>query len=289
MARQSSAVASGLWRGAGLLATGHGARVMNICDSTKGFLLDLDGVLYVEKQLVPGAIEALEFLRSRNLPFRFITNTSTQTPQALQQKLVAMGLTAAPDEIFSALSATVCCLQEFGAPSVHLVVQDAVKPAFAAFPQDSRSPDFVVLADIGAAWSYALLNQVFNLLMGGARLICLHRNKFWQTADGLHMDIGAFVAGLEYVTGATALVMGKPSAAFFHQAVASLQLPAHQVAVVGDDAEVDVGGGQAAGLAGILVQTGKYREALVRQSGITPQFTLPSIAELPALVLRQGW
>lgn len=262
---------------------------MNTTGAIKGFLLDLDGVLYVEKQLVPGAIEALDFLRLRKLPLRFITNTSTQTALALQQKLAALGITAELDEIFSAVSATVKYLQALGAPSLHLVVQDAVKPAFAGFPLDSKTPDFVILADIGEAWSYALLNQVFNLLMGGARLICLHRNKYWQTADGLHMDIGAFVAGLEYVGNLQALVMGKPSSAFFQQAVASLQLPAHEVAIVGDDIEVDVGGGQAAGLAGILVQTGKYREALVRQSGIRPQHTLASIAELPALVTRRHW
>lgn len=262
---------------------------MNTSGSIKGFLLDLDGVLYVEKQAVPGAVEVLDFLRSRGLPFRFITNTSTQTPRALQQKLATMGITAELKEIFSAVSATVAYLQTLGAPSLHLVVQDSVKPAFAGFPQDSKAPDFVILADIGEAWSYALLNRIFNLLMGGARLICVHRNKYWQTAEGLHMDIGAFVAGLEYVGNLQALVMGKPSAAFFQQAVASLQLPAHEVAIVGDDVEVDVGGGQAAGLAGILVQTGKYREALVRQSGITAQHTLESIAQLPALVTRQGW
>lgn len=262
---------------------------MSTDNTIKGFLLDLDGVLYVEQQLIGGTLETLDFLRQRGLPFRFITNTSTQPPQALQQKLAGFGIEAQADEIFSAVSATVSHLRQFGAPSLHLVVQDAVRPAFAGFPLDSHKPDFVVLADIGEAWSYALLNQVFNLLMNGARLICLHRNKYWQTADGLHMDIGAFVAGLEYVTGQQALVMGKPSADFFRQAVASLQLPAAQVAIVGDDVEVDIGGGQAAGLTGMLVQTGKYREALVRQSGITPQFTLASIAALPALITRQAW
>lgn len=262
---------------------------MNTGSVIKGFLLDLDGVLYVDRQLIPGAADALRFLRERGLPLRFITNTSTQTPEALQQKLAGLGIAAEPGEIFSAVTATVQYLRDLGSPSLHLVVQDAVRPAFAGFPLDSRTPDFVVLADIGDAWSYALLNQVFNLLMGGARLVCLHRNKYWQTAEGLHMDIGAFVAGLEYVSATRALVMGKPAAAFFQQALASLQLSAAEVAIVGDDVEVDIGGGQAAGLAGILVQTGKYRDALVRQSGIVPRHTLPSIAALPLLVAREHW
>lgn len=250
----------------------------------KGLLLDLDGVLYVDGAAVDGAPEAIAALRQRRLPLRFITNTSTAPPEALLHKLAAFGIAAQPHEIFSAITATVQYLRRFGSPSLHLVVQDAVKPAFAGFPLDARQPDFVVLADIGAAWSYALLDDVFNILMRGARLICVHRNKYWQTADGLHMDIGAFVAGLEYVTGAQALVMGKPSVDFFRQALDSLQLPAGQVAIVGDDVEVDIGGGQAAGLQGILVRTGKYREALVRQSGVTPQQILPSIAALPDLL-----
>lgn len=250
----------------------------------KGLLLDLDGVLYVDGEPIPGAARAVTTLRERGLPLRFITNTSTQPPEALQHKLAGFGIAVTADEIFSAVSATVQYLQALGTPALHLVMQDAVKPAFAGFPLDSREPDFVVLADIGEAWSYALLNRIFNLLMHGARLICLHRNKYWQTGDGLHIDIGAFVAGLEYVSGAQALVMGKPSPEFFRQALASLALPAAQVAVVGDDIEVDIGGGQAVGLAGILVKTGKYREALVRQSGIRPWQTLASVAQLPGVL-----
>lgn len=257
---------------------------MNTTSGIKGLLLDLDGVLYVDRTPVPGANRAVAALRERGLPLRFITNTSTVPPSALVQKLATFGIHARADEIFSAVSATVHYLRQFGSPSLHLVVQDAVLPAFAGFPRNDDQPDFVVLADIGEAWSYALLNRVFNLLMRGARLICLHRNKYWQTQDGLHMDIGAFVAGLEYVSGTKALVMGKPSLDFFRQAIDSLQLPAAQVAIVGDDVEVDIGGGQAAGLCGVLVRTGKYREALVRQSGIAPRQVIGSIAELPGLV-----
>jgi HAD superfamily hydrolase (TIGR01458 family) len=250
----------------------------------KGLLLDLDGVLYVDGELIPGAAETIAVLRARGLPLRFITNTSTQPPEALQQKLAALGITARTEEIFSAVSATAQYLRGLGRPALHLVMQDAVKPAFADFPQDSNEPDYVVLADIGAAWSYELLNRIFNQLMNGSRLICLHRNKYWQTSAGLHIDIGAFVAGLEYVSGTEALVMGKPSPDFFRQAIASLQLEAPQVAVVGDDVEVDIGGGQAVGLYGVLVRTGKYREALVRQSGVKPWQTIESVAALLELL-----
>lgn len=95
------------------------------------------------------------------------------------------------------------------------------------------------------------------------------------------MDIGAFVAGLEYVTGRQATVIGKPSGDFFQLAVRSLNLPPESVAMVGDDIETDVGGGQAAGLMGVLVRTGKYRPQAAAQSQVKPDAELDSIADLP--------
>lgn len=249
-----------------------------------GILLDMDGVLYVDKQAIPGANTALASLRKRGLPLRFITNTTTSTVPQLAQKLNALGLDVREAEIFSAVTATVDYLAAQGKPSVHLVVDQAVRHSFAAFPVDDTQADFVVLGDIGTAWNYDLLNRVFNMLMGGAQLLCMHRNKYWQTEAGLRMDIGAFVAGLEYASGRTAIVVGKPSWEFFHQATASLQVPATRVAIVGDDIEVDIGGGLDAGLLGILVRTGKYREALVQRSAVKPTAVIDSIADLPDLI-----
>jgi HAD superfamily hydrolase (TIGR01458 family) len=119
--------------------------------------------------------------------------------------------------------------------------------------------------------------------MNGAKLVAMHRNKYWQTENGLRMDIGAFVAGLEYVAGCEAMVIGKPSQEFFKLAIQSLGLPTPNVAMIGDDIEADVGGAQAAGLTGILVRTGKYRADTVARSTVRPDADLDSIADLP------GW
>jgi ribonucleotide monophosphatase NagD (HAD superfamily) len=101
------------------------------------------------------------------------------------------------------------------------------------------------------------------------------------------LDIGAFVAGLESVTGHTARVVGKPSLDFFRLGMDSLGLPPEHLAMVGDDIDSDVGGGQAAGLHGILVRTGKYRQDYVEASGIRPDMILDSFADLPGH-LRQA-
>lgn len=253
-----------------------------------GLLLDLDGVFYVGEELVPGACETLSALKDVGVARRFVTNTSTKTSQELVTKLHALGLDVDADEIFSAVTATRLYLEQQliddRLPSLHLLLREAALVEFKHFPEPGNNcPDIVVVGDIGAAWSYDLLNRVFRELMDGARLVAMHKNKFWQGPEGLRLDVGAFVAGLEYVTGVEAVVIGKPSKSFYDMALASLGLPADQVAMVGDDIESDIGGSQAAGLTGVLVKTGKYRGAHADRSAIVPDAVIDSIADLP------GW
>ncbi len=249
-----------------------------------GILFDLDGVLYVGEEVIAGAGDALDYCRSLGLPFRFITNTSTRTSADVARKLIRMGIEVREEEIFSAVSATRDFLLSRGRPSVHLLIRDAVKAEFHQFRQNEERPDYVIVGDIGAAWDYELMNRVFRELLDGADLIAMHMNRFWEGESGLQMDIGAFVAGLEFVSGKQAKVIGKPSAEFFNLAVSALGLPEEQVLVIGDDIENDIGGAQAAGLRGALVRTGKYRKAFTEQSEIVPDVIIDSIADLPALL-----
>ena len=253
-------------------------------DSTKAILFDLDGVLYVGKTMIPGAAEALDFVRERGIPCCFITNTTTKTVHEVAEKLRGFGFGIPDESIFSAITATRDFLREQGNPSVDLLVRDSVKPEFAEFPQGSATPDYVVVGDIGAAWDYPLMNRVFNELMNGAKLLAMHKTRYWQTEEGLCMDIGGFVAGFEYVSGQEALIMGKPSRSFFEFARKSLGVDAGEVMMIGDDIENDVGGGQAAGFKGVLVKTGKFRPQVLEASEVDPDAILASIADLPNLL-----
>jgi ribonucleotide monophosphatase NagD (HAD superfamily) len=105
-----------------------------------------------------------------------------------------------------------------------------------------------------------------------------------MTPDGLALDAGPFVAAIEYATGHEALVVGKPSEAFFELVLRDMGIDAGEAAMVGDDVETDVGGAIDAGLGGLLVRTGKYREEFVARSGIEPTETLDSITDLPGLL-----
>jgi ribonucleotide monophosphatase NagD (HAD superfamily) len=118
--------------------------------------------------------------------------------------------------------------------------------------------------------------------MDGAELIALQHNRYWRRQDGLTLDVGAYAAALEYATGVAGVTVGKPAGAFFESAVK--EIPASRALMVGDDVEADVGGALAAGLLGVLVRTGKFREDALAASGVVPSAIIDSIADLPALL-----
>jgi len=142
----------------------------------------------------------------------------------------------------------------------------------------------VILGDLGAGFTYARLNAIFRALHKGAELVALQRNRVWQREDGLALDAGPFVVALEYAVGRDAIVIGKPSLAFFEAALRELGVKAAAAAMIGDDIEADIDGALGAGIDGVLVRTGKFREDTVRASGINPTLVLHSIADLIPLL-----
>ncbi|HYE34733.1 TIGR01458 family HAD-type hydrolase [Methylocaldum sp.] len=251
----------------------------------KGILFDLDGVLYVGSRTIEGAPETVRRIRARGYPIRVITNTSTQSLASLHSKLLKLGFGIECAEILSAPQAVLRYLKRCGSPPCTLLLAEDVKSDFADIDEvDIDEAECIVVGDIGEAWTYNLLNRVFDRLIQGAKLIAVHKNRFWQTETGLKMDIGGFVAALEYCSGVRATVMGKPSPDFFRIALQDMGLKAREAAVVGDDIDSDIGGGQKAGLTGILVKTGKYRASYVNASSIHPDKIIDSVNELPALL-----
>lgn len=252
--------------------------------SAEGLLLDLDGTLYVGDVPLPGAVDAVRALAARKVPCRYLTNTTRRSRRAMATRLRALGFPVAEDELFTAPRAAARWLAEQGVRRIALYVPEATHEDFAAFERTDTGPDAVVVGDMGEAWDFATLNRAFQQLMHGARLVALQKNRYWLTPDGLTLDAGPFVAALEYASGREATVVGKPSAAFFRLAAASLGVGMEHILVLGDDVEVDVAGAQAAGLRGVLVRTGKYREDELRRSGVRPDCILDSIADVTKLI-----
>ena len=121
---------------------------------------------------------------------------------------------------------------------------------------------------------------VFRKILAGAQLIALQKNRYWLTGGKLTLDMGPFVAALEYATGRRASVVGKPSLEFFRLALSYLQVAPHEIAMVGDDVEVDIAGAKKAGVRTILVQTGKYRSGDLEKIEVEPDGVIESLADL---------
>ena len=250
----------------------------------RALLLDLDGVLYVEDEPVAGAREAVAQLRERGLALRFVTNTTSRPRDAILERLHRLGFEVGPDELSTpaALAVDRCSTQ--GHRRAMLLVRDDVKQDFAGVEEAEREVDAVIVGDLGDAFGYAVLNRAFRQLIDGAELIALQRNRYWMTPDGLSLDVGPFVAALEYAARTDAFVVGKPARGFFATILASIPAEPGEAAMVGDDVESDIGGALDAGLDGILVRTGKYREDALRASGLQPTAVVDSIADVPALL-----
>jgi HAD superfamily hydrolase (TIGR01458 family) len=247
-------------------------------------LLDLDGVLYVEDDPVPGALEAVAELRERGLALRFVTNTTSRPRRQILERLQRLGFEVEPDELSTPAALAVAHCVKNERRRAMLLVRDDVKEDFAELDDAGDDAQVVIVGDLGDAFDYGVLNRAFRRVIDGAELIALQRNRYWLTPDGLALDVGPFVAALEYATNTDALVVGKPSKDFFGTILAGIPAEAAAAAMVGDDVETDVGGALGAGLAGILVRTGKYRDDALRASGVEPTAVVDSIADVPALL-----
>lgn len=258
----------------------------------KLLLFDIEGTLHVSGQPIAGAVETLCTLRQAGYLIRFLTNTTTKTANQLCAQLHDIGIAVDADELLSAPHIARLYIQSLAAQlgrSVVIwpVVDPAIWAEFAEFAVDDTKPDVVIVGDIGEGWTWPLINRIFLALQQGAQLVALHRNKFWQTPEGLHVDIGFLVAGFEAVTGQSALVMGKPAPSCFAQVLKSAGVQANEAMMIGDDIESDVLGAQACGLTGALVKTGKFRESQLVGRAVQPDVILSSVADLPAWLAAQ--
>ena len=239
-------------------------------------------MLYHDVTLIPGASQAVQFLRDRRIPFRFVTNTTSKSRAGLVRKLAGMGITAQAGEFFCPPFAAVQFLYERQASAALFVLPDA-RHEFDGVREGNARPDYVVIGDLGDEWTYAKLNEALRLLLGGAKLVALGMSRYWLAADGPRLDVGPIASALSYATGQKPIVLGKPAADFFQLAARDLKVKPEQCVMVGDDIVTDIGGAQAVGMRSILVRTGKFRpEDLM--GAVKPDLIIDSIADLPRVV-----
>lgn len=247
----------------------------------RGVILDIDGTLLDGDRAIPGAAAALDRLRGEGLPFRLATNTSRRSCNAIAVVLKAAGFRVEAGEILTpAVLARRHILDSGRTRAALLVTEDAAADLSGVEP-DEEDPAWVVVGDLGPGFTYERMNAAFRCLRRGAGLLALHRGGSWHAGEaGWVLDVGAYVAALEYATGDRALLMGKPSIDFFRLALADLGLRAADVLVVGDDPAADVAGGAAAGCRTALVRTGNALGKGLPGDAARPDFVLDSVAAL---------
>jgi HAD superfamily hydrolase (TIGR01458 family) len=246
----------------------------------RALLLDLDGVIVLAEKPVEGSARAIGALAARRIPFRIVTNTSLVSRATLSRWGASMGAPIPADRFQSALSVSAAyTARRFPGQPLYVLASDDALSEFAgqrllsheeAGRRDARAAA-VVVGDSPESATWDNLNRAFRLIRNGAELIGMHKNRWWLTPDGPTIDSGAFVAGLEFATGAKARIVGKPAAEFFREAAIQLAaevrargepaLRRHDILMVGDDLETDVRAAQRAGLRGALVLTGKHTRA----------------------------
>lgn len=271
----------------------------------RALLLDLDGVIVVAGEAVPGSVDALNELERRRMPYRIVTNTSLVSRATLSRYAAKLGNRIPPERFQSALSASAAyTAATFPGEALYVLSSEDARSEFdgqhlmtheAASAADARVAA-VVIGDSPEELTYANLNRAFRLIRNGAVLIGMHRNAWWLTPDGPTLDSGAYVTGLEFATGTKARIIGKPAPEFFAIAVRALRrdvegegvrLTRGDVAMVGDDVRTDVRAGQRAGLRGVFVLSGKHGLDDVRQQpngrrSRTPDAIAASLADVVA-------
>jgi HAD superfamily hydrolase (TIGR01458 family) len=252
-------------------------------------LMDVDGVLHVSGEPIPGAVEAVARLRAEGHRLRFVTNDSTRSRATLVEELRGMGHEL---EYIDLQTTPIAAAEQLGGRRVYALVMSAIVPDLAGVELVGDSADAVLVGgcdetvEPNQVFSYMNLARAFSEIQAGADLFCLHRNPWWQTSRGPMLDSGAFVAALEFATGVEATLVGKPSAASFAAALAALDAEPELTWMVTDDLDQDVRGAQLFGMKTLLLRTGKFRPDTLERSSTVPDAVLSSIAQVPDWINR---
>ncbi|KAM0752755.1 hypothetical protein T439DRAFT_323368 [Meredithblackwellia eburnea MCA 4105] len=268
----------------------------------RALLIDLSGTVHVGDQPTPGAVEAINQLRSAGIAVRFVSNTSKESKSSLLSKMSKMDLDVREEELYTSLSAVSEIVKSRDLKPLYILSPSALSD-FPVVPP-STALDSVVVGLAPDRLEYQTLNQAFRLLLSpedeatpAAKLIATHKASYYRSSDGgLSLGPGPFITGLEEASGVTAEVVGKPTRTFYEIALKSLEKDGisstewDKVGMIGDDKKQDVGlVPSEIGLKRFLVQTGKYRKGDENKTdaGGKPDWCGPNFAEAVKDILKQ--
>ncbi|HLD78164.1 MAG TPA: HAD-IIA family hydrolase [archaeon] len=253
----------------------------------KAVHIDLDGVVFVDPNPIPGASEAIAQLR-KVVRVLFVSNATKRTREQLAQKSLQLGIPAAAEDFLTAghLAVRYMATKKPRA-RVFLIAEgeldQEMRAAGLSVTRKEEHADFVFVG-YDERTDYKMMNTAMRLIMEGAELIGGSDLRTWPSSAGQQLANGPIVKALEYATGATAVMMGKPEPSFFKAALALTQSAPQGTLFVSDDLLTDIQGAKALGIRTVLVETGTHNTADCERLNIHPDHIVPSLADVPALV-----
>lgn len=251
----------------------------------RGFLIDMDGVVYRGSEAIPGAAEFIAFLQTRDIPYLFLTNNSAYTPLDAAVKLKKLGIETSADHVYtSALATAEFVAKQKPGGTAFVIGEGGLLNALheVGYAISRESADYVIVGE-GRVLNYELLELAHRLIAAGSQLISTNADTSCPTDAGPRPGCGAIAALLEAATGRRAYHVGKPNPFMFRAARKRIGLRTDQVVVIGDTMETDIKGAVDLGFESVLVLTGSTDRYKLREYPYRPTLVVESIAELTAL------
>ncbi len=248
----------------------------------KGFICDMDGVIYRGNQVLPGVREFIDWLNKENKKYLFLTNNSCYTPRELQQKLARMGLDVSEDHFYTSALATAAFLKEQSPGcSVYAIGEAALFNALydAGISMNDVDPDYVVVGE-GKAYSFETITEATNLVRKGAKLIGTNSDVSAPIENGIMPACGALVAPIEIATGQRAYFCGKPNPLMMRTGLRLLKCHSDEAVMVGDRMDTDVISGLESGMQTVLVLSGVSTEETPSTYGYRPSAVLEGVGSI---------
>ncbi|HRK36315.1 MAG TPA: HAD-IIA family hydrolase [Candidatus Hydrogenedentes bacterium] len=257
----------------------------------RGYLIDMDGVIYRGSELIAGADRFIRRLRDLDLPFMFLTNNSQRTRRDVATRLQRMGIAVEERHIYTCAMATGRFLaQQKPNGTAFVIGEGGLLQALHAngYSIVDSDPDYVVVGE-GRTMTFEIMERATRMIFNGAKLVSTNMDPNCPTADGIRPGCGAITAMLESATGVPAFSVGKPNPIMMRVARKELNLSAEETTMIGDTMETDIVGGMQMGYRTILVLSGGTRHEDLGKFAYRPDVIVNSIADLCDVELAQHW
>ena len=244
-----------------------------------GVLFDIDGVLEFQGKAYPGAVELLGFLRSQQIAFRILSNSTLKSRQVCTEKLNRRGFSVTREEVITASWATARYLRALKPKSCWVMLKGKGLDEFKEFNMDDESPEYIVVGDYREEFKFENMNKALNLLLQGTRLIVMIPEKVDHSLGAVELTVGAYGRMLEDAAGIKATYIGKPSTYMFDIAIGSMGIDRSAVLMVGDRVSTDIVGARQAGIPSVLVKTGEFKPEDLT-GDVQPDFMVDAVGDI---------